>query len=127
MKKSHAGEIAYLPEDDTHLPQLTVGETLTFAASARTPHTRLGTREEALAETRDVLLSLFGLAHTVNTKVGNDIVRGVSGGERKRVSIAEMVSLFHKKKNRRFQNLKLTFFFLEPANIKTLDYYYYYF
>ena len=27
--------------------------------------------------------------HTRNTNVGNDFVRGVSGGERKRVSIAE--------------------------------------
>jgi len=31
----------------------------------------------------------FGIKHTINTKVGNDFVRGVSGGERKRVSIAE--------------------------------------
>jgi ATP-binding cassette, subfamily G (WHITE), member 2, PDR len=35
-------------------------------------------------------MAMFGLSHTVNTKVGNDFVRGVSGGERKRVSIAEM-------------------------------------
>lgn len=36
-------------------------------------------------------MAVFGLSHTYNTKVGNDFVRGVSGGERKRVSIAEMV------------------------------------
>ena len=35
-------------------------------------------------------MSVFGLSHTYNTKVGSDFVRGVSGGERKRVSIAEM-------------------------------------
>lgn len=35
-------------------------------------------------------MAVFGLSHTVNTKVGSDFVRGVSGGERKRVSIAEM-------------------------------------
>ena len=35
-------------------------------------------------------MATYGLSHTYNTKVGNDFVRGVSGGERKRVSIAEM-------------------------------------
>ena len=34
-------------------------------------------------------MATYGLSHTVNTKVGNDYIRGVSGGERKRVSIAE--------------------------------------
>lgn len=34
-------------------------------------------------------MAIFGLSHTINTKVGNDFVRGCSGGERKRVSIAE--------------------------------------
>jgi ATP-binding cassette, subfamily G (WHITE), member 2, PDR len=35
-------------------------------------------------------MAIFGLSHTVNTKVGNEFIRGVSGGERKRVSIAEV-------------------------------------
>lgn len=39
---------------------------------------------------RDVIMAMFGIAHTVNTKVGDDLTRGVSGGERKRVSIAEV-------------------------------------
>jgi ABC-type multidrug transport system ATPase subunit len=39
---------------------------------------------------RDVIMAVFGLSHTINTKVGNDFIRGVSGGERKRVSIAEV-------------------------------------
>lgn len=34
-------------------------------------------------------MAVFGISHTINTKVGNDFVRGVSGGERKRVTIAE--------------------------------------
>jgi energy-coupling factor transporter ATP-binding protein EcfA2 len=37
-----------------------------------------------------VIMTVFGLSHTFNTKVGSDVVRGISGGERKRVSIAEM-------------------------------------
>jgi ATP-binding cassette, subfamily G (WHITE), member 2, SNQ2 len=39
----------------------------------------------------DVLTKMLGISHTKNTKVGSAEVRGVSGGERKRVSIAEMV------------------------------------
>lgn len=34
-------------------------------------------------------MATFGISHTVKTPVGNDFVRGVSGGERKRVTIAE--------------------------------------
>ena len=36
-----------------------------------------------------MILKIFWLEHTVNTKVGNEFFRGVSGGEKKRVSIAE--------------------------------------
>jgi len=38
------------------------------------------------------LLKVFGLEETSSTVVGNDFVHGVSGGERKRVSLAEVVS-----------------------------------
>ena len=37
-----------------------------------------------------IVMAVLGLSHTYNTKVGDDFIRGVSGGERKRVSIAEM-------------------------------------
>ncbi|KAK6397723.1 hypothetical protein LTR65_004971 [Meristemomyces frigidus] len=35
------------------------------------------------------VVKLFWIEHTLGTKVGNEYVRGVSGGEKKRVSIAE--------------------------------------
>lgn len=41
-----------------------------------------------------VVMAMFGISHTVNTRVGNDFVRGVSGGERKRVTIAEATLSF---------------------------------
>lgn len=39
-------------------------------------------------------MAMFGISHTVNARVGNDFVRGVSGGERKRVTIAEATLSF---------------------------------
>jgi ABC-type multidrug transport system ATPase subunit len=85
------GEVIYQAETDVHFPQLTVGETLLFASLARTPKNRLpGVSRRLYAEhLRDVVMAMFGIYHTMNTRVGNDFVRGVSGGERKRVSIAE--------------------------------------
>ena len=47
-------------------------------------------RDEFCSTLVQVVMSIFGLTHTYNTKVGSEFVRGVSGGERKRVSIAEM-------------------------------------
>lgn len=78
---------------DKHFPHLTVGQTLEFAASVRTPTGVIQgmSRSEFCHYIAKVVMAAFGLSHTYNTKVGNDFVRGVSGGERKRVSIAEMV------------------------------------
>lgn len=91
MLKQFKGEIVYNQEVDKHFPHLTVGQTLEFAARVRTPQNRLiESREEHAKHMAAVIMNIFGLTHTYNTKVGNDFVRGVSGGERKRVSIAEM-------------------------------------
>ncbi|EPS35460.1 hypothetical protein H072_11135 [Dactylellina haptotyla CBS 200.50] len=90
--KEFRGEVVYNREQDQHFPHLTVGQTLEFAAAARTPSARLEgfTRDEWSKMTATLMMSIFGLSHTRNTKVGDDFVRGVSGGERKRVSLAEM-------------------------------------
>jgi ATP-binding cassette subfamily G (WHITE) protein 2 (PDR) len=91
MHNDFRGECIYQAEVDVHFPQLTVGQTLTFAAQARAPANRIpGVSREKYAEhMRDTIMAIFGLSHTLNTKVGNDFIRGISGGERKRVSIAE--------------------------------------
>ncbi|KAI5241291.1 putative ABC multidrug transporter [Aureobasidium subglaciale] len=92
MMKEFKGEVVYNQEVDKHFPHLTVGQTLEFAASTRTPSHRIRgmSRKDFSRHTAKVIMSVFGLSHTYNTKVGSDFVRGVSGGERKRVSIAEM-------------------------------------
>lgn len=91
MHNYFRGEAIYTAEVDVHFPMLTVGDTLTFAARARAPRMVPGgvSRNEWAQHLRDVVMATFGISHTVNTRVGNDFVRGVSGGERKRVSIAE--------------------------------------
>ena len=91
MHNDFRGECMYQAEVDVHFPQLTVGQTLTFAAEARAPRNRLPgvSRAQYAKHMTDVIMAVFGLSHTYNTNVGNDFVRGVSGGERKRVSIAE--------------------------------------
>jgi len=63
-----------------------------FAAAARTPSHRFQgmSRAEYARYMAQVIMAVFGLSHTYNTRVGDDFIRGVSGGERKRVSIAEM-------------------------------------
>ncbi|WAO87350.1 Hypothetical protein NCS54_00465600 [Fusarium falciforme] len=91
MRTSFRGDVLYNAEVDTHLAHLTVGETLSFAASAHSRRHVPGgvTRAQADTMMRDVMMAIFGISHTVDTRVGDDFVRGVSGGERKRVSIAE--------------------------------------
>ncbi|KAH7142903.1 ABC-2 type transporter-domain-containing protein [Dactylonectria estremocensis] len=93
MATAYRGEAIYTAEVDHHFPHLTVGDTLYFAARARCPpKNRIPNnidRREYAEHLRDVIMAMFGISHTKNTRVGNDFVRGVSGGERKRVTIAE--------------------------------------
>ncbi|KAI0008379.1 ABC-2 type transporter-domain-containing protein [Xylariaceae sp. FL0662B] len=91
MHSNHRGEAIYTAEVDVHFPMLSVGDTLTFAAQARTPrHLPAGVDKLTYANhLKDVTMAMFGISHTVNTRVGNEYVRGVSGGERKRVTISE--------------------------------------
>lgn len=93
MKKNFRGEVIYNPEDDLHYATLTVKRTLMFALQTRTPgkESRLEgeSRADYMKEFMRVVTKLFWIEHTLGTKVGDEFVRGVSGGEKKRVSIAE--------------------------------------
>ena len=92
MAKRYAGEVCYNQEDDDHLPTLTVAQTLRFALETKTPGKKIpGVSNKQFREmVLNMLLSMLNIKHTANTNVGNAFMRGVSGGERKRVSIAEM-------------------------------------
>ncbi|KAI5963215.1 SNQ2 [Candida pseudojiufengensis] len=87
-------DLVYNPELDVHFPHLTVDETITFAIACKTPNIRINgvSRKEFINAKKEILATVLGLRHTYHTKVGNDFVRGVSGGERKRVSIAEALA-----------------------------------
>ncbi|TEB24253.1 hypothetical protein FA13DRAFT_1756871 [Coprinellus micaceus] len=78
---------------DVHFPTLTVEQTIEFAARTRTPRARLDQSREVFRKTMtDILITVFGLRHVRNTFVGDAQIRGISGGQRKRVSIAEMLA-----------------------------------
>ncbi|KAL2844337.1 ABC-2 type transporter-domain-containing protein [Aspergillus pseudoustus] len=91
IAKTFKGEAIYTAEVDHHFPKLTVGDTLYFAARARCPQRLVGHAHEYAEHLRDVVMVMLGISHTKNTLVGDDFIRGVSGGERKRVSIAEAI------------------------------------
>lgn len=92
--KTYKGEAVYNPEEDLHYATLTVGQTISFALRTKTPGKRLPNQsKESFVETvQDLFLRMLNIQHTKNTLVGDEFVRGVSGGERKRVSIAEMMA-----------------------------------
>ncbi|PPR00573.1 hypothetical protein CVT24_005458 [Panaeolus cyanescens] len=97
LSKYFRGDVQYCPEDDIHFPTLTVEQTLKFAAMARTPTGDVRgafskDREEFASNVTEVLMTIFGLRHARNTPVGDAMLRGVSGGEKKRVSIAEALA-----------------------------------
>ncbi|KAF9506761.1 hypothetical protein BS47DRAFT_1374048 [Hydnum rufescens UP504] len=90
------GEVIYSGEEDIHIPALTVADTFRFALRSKVP-TRdkrpVGeSRQQFVESTLDVFLKMFGISHVRDTIVGDAYKRGVSGGERKRVSIAEVLA-----------------------------------
>ena len=75
-------------DDDALLPSLTVRETLKFSARLRLPSFMTTAQKEQRAE--DVLLKL-GLKDCAENLIGSDMIKGISGGEKRRVSIAVQI------------------------------------
>ncbi|GFH24392.1 ABC transporter G family protein, partial [Haematococcus lacustris] len=81
---------AYVPQEDMFVPVMTARETLRFFAAMRLP-TRLssGARDARVEQ----VLAAVGLTHCQHTMVGGQLpgglqLRGLSGGEKKRLSLA---------------------------------------
>lgn len=85
VSKHYGGEVAYIPEEDVHHPTLTVRQTIEFALESKTPKKF----RDRIPEMRDIYGRVFGISHVMDTLVGNEYIRGISGGERKRISIIE--------------------------------------
>jgi len=93
--KRFMGECIYAPEEDAHYPTLTVQQTLDFALRMKTPRHLPGMdrKRDFRRLSADVIMRMFGLTKQKDTVVGNEWIRGLSGGERKRTTISEaMVS-----------------------------------
>lgn len=75
MRTQFRGEATYTAEDDSHLPMLSVGDTLQFAALARSPRTLPGgmSRQSYAQHLSDVIMAAFGISHTRNTRVGDNV------------------------------------------------------
>lgn len=90
LQKYFRGDVQYCGEDDVHFPTLSVEQTLHFAAAMRAPHEQMDhTRKQYINFATDVLTTVFGLGHARHTPVGDSSIRGLSGGEKKRLSCAE--------------------------------------
>ncbi|KAH6824080.1 ABC-2 type transporter family protein [Perilla frutescens var. hirtella] len=88
--KSLKGRIGFVLQDDTVFPHLTVKETLTYSALLRLPNSLSKQQKNERAMN---VLSQLGLERCQNTMVGGKFVRGVSGGEKKRVCIGNEILL----------------------------------
>ncbi|KAK4798715.1 hypothetical protein SAY86_031041 [Trapa natans] len=75
---------AYVMQDDLLFPMLTVEETLMFSAEFRLPRSLSRSRKRTRVR---ALIDQLGLQSATNTVIGDEGHRGVSGGERRRVSI----------------------------------------
>ncbi|KAJ9201894.1 hypothetical protein DTO164E3_3332 [Paecilomyces variotii] len=75
-------------DDDALMPSLTVRESLRFAAGLRLPSWM--SREEKNQRAEEILLKM-GLKDCADNLIGSDLIKGISGGEKRRVSIAIQV------------------------------------
>ncbi|EPS65568.1 hypothetical protein M569_09209 [Genlisea aurea] len=75
---------AYVSQNDVHIGELTVRETLTFAARCH-GMAAMGGHDDIIVV--DYILKILGLEGCSDTEIGDQVRRGISGGQKKRVTI----------------------------------------
>ena len=76
--------VGYVPQEDVMLRQLTVYEVLAFSARRRLP---VGFNKAKIHAIITDIIRFLEIDHIVNSTIGDEATRGVSGGQRKRVNI----------------------------------------
>ena len=76
---------AYVQQEDVFMASQTVSEVLHFAVKMRSPERLSKEKRERLVES---LLVTFGLKNCENTKIGSVKEKGISRGEKKRLTVA---------------------------------------
>ncbi|KAJ7964069.1 ABC transporter G family member [Quillaja saponaria] len=84
-KRLDFGVVAYVTQEDVLLGTLTVRETISYSACLRLPSTM--TKEEISGIVEGTIMEM-GLQDCADRLIGTWHLRGISGGEKKRVSIA---------------------------------------
>ena len=80
---AYRSAFGFVPQEDTMLRMLTVAETCNFYASMRLPP-EVGRAEQAAVA--EAVIQILGMEHIRHSKIGDAETRGISGGQRKRVS-----------------------------------------
>ncbi|EGG18231.1 ABC transporter G family protein [Cavenderia fasciculata] len=83
-KKTHHRDVCYVVQEDLHMPSLTVKETFQFSADLQMNEK---TTDQEKKQHIDYLLNMLKLEKQADTVVGNEFLRGISGGQKKRVTI----------------------------------------
>ncbi|PHT34158.1 ABC transporter G family member 22 [Capsicum baccatum] len=83
--KAVVSKVGFVTQDDVLFPQLTVKEAFVFAVFLRLP-SKMSRRQKY--ERAEVIIKELGLERCRHTRIGRGLIKGISGGERKKTSIA---------------------------------------
>lgn len=91
---------SYVEQHDVHAARLTIKETFEFAFQCRAggkhhnvgvSDSNVGRKYDSMQFTENITIETLGLAHVADTFVGDEDIRGISGGQRRRVTVGEMM------------------------------------